>query len=118
MRQKTSGVNYDSLVGSAGWRIAYRADFEFVSLLPEIRASWRHEFLDTEEDFDVELALPGAVPYTSTVASTGDDSAVVGAGLTIMLGEVSTLSFDYDVQLFRDDADPVHSFNAMFRTRF
>lgn len=117
LRQESDGLSYDSLLAAASWRVSYRADFEWLSMMPEVRVSWHHELLGTDEDFDMKMA-DGNIGYTSTVASTGDDSAVVGAGLTIMLGEVSTLSFDYDVQLFRDDADPVHSFNAMFRTRF
>ncbi|MBQ8444895.1 MAG: autotransporter outer membrane beta-barrel domain-containing protein, partial [Opitutales bacterium] len=118
MRQEVDDVNYDSLQTSLGWRFAYRADFETVSLLPEARISWNHEFLGTDEDFDAKLAMAGADAYTCTIADTGDDYMSVGAGLTMMLGEVSTISLDYDMQFLRDDADPVHSVNAMFRTRF
>lgn len=117
-RQKTDDVSYDSLQGSFGFRIAYRADFETVSLLPELRIAWNHEFIGTDESFDTKLAMPGAETYSSKINSTGDDFATVGAGLTVMLGEVSTISFDYDMQFLRDDADPVHSFNAILRTRF
>lgn len=116
--QKTESVGSDSLLGSVGFRIAYRADFETVSILPELRIAWNHEFLDTEESFDVQLAMPGAETYSCKINSTGDDFATVGAGLTVMLGEMSTVSFDYDMQFLRDDADPVHSFNAILRTRF
>lgn len=118
MRQEVDDVNYDSLQTSLGWRFAYRADFETVSLLPEARISWNHEFLGTDEDFDAKLAMAGADAYTCTIADTGDDYMSVGVGLTMMLGEVSTISLDYDMQFLRDDADPVHSVNAMFRTRF
>ncbi|MBR6798194.1 MAG: autotransporter domain-containing protein [Opitutales bacterium] len=118
LSQEVDDVSYDSLQTSLGWRIAYRADFETVSILPEIRASWNHEFLGADEDFDAKLALPNADSYTCTIADTGDDYMTLGAGLTMMLGDVSTISVDYDVQIMRDDADPVHSVNAMFRTRF
>lgn len=118
MRLDVDSVSYDSLQTSVGWRAAYRADFETVSLMPELRAAWNHEFLGTDEDFDARLALPHAESYTNTITSGGDDYATLGAGLTIMLGEVSTLSLDYDVQLFRDNADPTHMINAIFRTRF
>lgn len=116
--QKTGSVGYDSLLGSVGFRIAYRADFEFVSILPELRIAWNHEFLDTEKSFDAQLAMPGAETYSCKINSTGDDFATVGAGLTVMLGEMSTVSFDYDMQFLRDDADPVHSVNAILRVRF
>lgn len=118
MAQDVDEVKYDSLQTSLAWRVAYRADFETVSILPEVRVSWNHEFLGTDEDFDAKLALPNADTYTCSIASTGDDYMSVGAGLTMMLGEVSTISLDYDMQFMRDDADPVHSVNAMFRTRF
>lgn len=118
LSQEVDDVSYDSLQTSLGWRFAYRADFETVSILPEARISWNHEFLGTDEDFDAKLALPNADSYTCTIADTGDDYMSVGVGLTMMLGEVSTVSLDYDVQFMRDDADPVHSINAMFRTRF
>ncbi len=117
-KQETGDVSYDSLQGSFGFRIAYRADFETVSLLPELRIAWNHEFIGTDESFDTKLAMPGAETYSSKINSTGDDFATVGAGLTVMLGEVSTISFDYDMQFLRDDADPVHTFNAILRTRF
>jgi len=117
LAQKSDGLNYDSLLATASWRIAYRADFEKVSIMPEARVSWHHEFLGTDEDFDMQMAS-GNIGYTSTVASAGDDTMSVGLGLTAMLGAVSTLSVDYDYQFLRDDADPVHSVNVMFRTRF
>ena len=117
-RQEVDDVSYDSLQSSVGWRISYRADFDFVSLLPEVRLSWNHEFLGTDEDFDARLALPLAETYTNTINSTGDDYATAGAGLTVLLGDFTTVSFDYDIQFLRDDADPTHSFNAIFRTRF
>lgn len=117
-RQETDDVSYDSLQSSIGWRIAYRADFETVSLLPEVRVSWNHEFIGTDESFDARLAMAGADFYSCEINSTGDDFATVGAGLTVMLGEVTTVSFDYDVQFLRDDADPVHTIGAMLRTRF
>ena len=117
-RQEVDDVSYDSLQSSVGWRISYRADFDFVSLLPEARLSWNHEFLGTDEDFDARLALPLAETYTNTINSTGDDYATAGAGLTVLLGDFTTVSFDYDIQFLRDDADPTHSFNAIFRTRF
>jgi len=117
LAQKSDGLSYDSLLATASWRIAYRADFEKVSIMPEARISWHHEFLGTDEEFDMQMAS-GNIGYTSTVASTGDDTMSVGLGLTAMLGAVSTLSVDYDYQFLRDDADPVHSVNVMFRTRF
>ena len=117
-RQETDDVSYDSLQSSIGWRIAYRADFETVSLLPELRVSWNHEFIGTDESFDSRLALAGADTYSCKINSMGDDFANVGAGLTVMLGEVSTISFDYDMQFLRDDADPVHTFSVLLRARF
>lgn len=118
MRQEVEDVSYDSLQSSVGWRMAYRADFETVSLLPEVRLSWNHEFLGRDEDFDTRLALPNSDSYTNSIVNTGDDYATAGVGLTVMLGEVSTLSLDYDIQFLRDDADPTHSINAMLRVRF
>lgn len=118
MRQDVDDVSYDSLQSSVGWRIAGRVDLETVSLLPEARISWNHEFLGRDEDFDSRLALTGASPYTSFVVNTGDDYATFGVGLTAMLGEVSTLSLDYDVQFLREDADPTHTFSVMLRVRF
>lgn len=118
MRQDVDDVSYDSLQSSVGWRIAGRVDLETVSLLPEARISWNHEFLGRDEDFDSRLALPEASPYTSSVVNTGDDYATFGVGLTAMLGEVSTLSLDYDLQFLREDADPTHTFSVMLRVRF
>lgn len=117
LRQQSDGLSYDSLLATASWRLAYRIDFEKMSLMPEVRLSWHHEFLGTDEEFDMKM-MEGNIGYTSTVTSTGDDTMSAGLGLTAMLGNVSTLSLDYDFQFLRDDADPVHSVNVMFRARF
>lgn len=118
MCQEVDDVNYDSLQSSIGWRLAYRADFETATILPELRVSWNHEFLGTDESFDARLAMPNSGTYSCKITNTGDNYMTAGAGVSVMLGDVSTVSFDYDMQFLRDDADPTHSFNVMFRTRF
>lgn len=118
MRQKVEDIDYDSLQSSIGWRITGRLDFDFVSLLPEIRGSWEHEFIGVDEDFDARLAFAGSDSYTCTIQDRGEDFATIGVGVTALIGEVTTFSVDYDMQFLRDDGDEVHTLNLMVRTRF
>lgn len=118
MRQKVDDIDYDSLQSSVGWRLTGRLDFDFVSLLPEIRGSWEHEFIGVDEDFDARLAFAGSDSYTCTIQDRGEDFATIGIGVTALVGEVTTLSVDYDMQFLRNDGDEVHTLNLMVRTRF
>jgi uncharacterized protein YhjY with autotransporter beta-barrel domain len=71
----------DSLRSSLGARFRYEWLTSWGLLLPELRASWQHEFLDRERDITasfVDQALPGA--FSTTAAGSGTDFGVLGAG--------------------------------------
>lgn len=116
---RVGDADYDSLQSSLGWRLACRLEpTADRAVIPEIRAAWNHEFLDTEESFGVGAAVSGAPRFRDSLVSAGDDYATLGAGVSLLIGADMSLSADYDVQLFRSGSDPVHSVNLLFRARF
>lgn len=111
--------SYDSLLSSVGWRTTVRFDVkETITVVPEARISWQHEFLDGDEDIDAALALPGATPFSTTMNKEGSDYVTAGVGVTVLLAESTTISLDYDLNFLREDSDPEHNINVMMRCRF
>ncbi|MGN0835018.1 MAG: autotransporter domain-containing protein [Candidatus Spyradosoma sp.] len=118
-RLSTDDFSYDSLVSTLGWRTTVRFDIrECITFVPEARLAWKHEFLDGAEDVDARLVIPGSTPFTTEMNKAGADSVTAGLGVTVLVAESTTISFDYDCTFLREDADPEHSFNLMVRCRF
>ncbi|MGN0885251.1 MAG: autotransporter domain-containing protein [Candidatus Spyradosoma sp.] len=118
-RLTTDDFSYDSLVSTLGWRATVRFDVkECITFVPEARIAWKHEFLDGAEDVDARLAIPGSTPFTTEMNKSGADSVTAGLGVTVLIAESTTVSFDYDCTFLREDADPEHCFNLMVRCRF
>lgn len=116
---KVDDYSYDSLLASVGWRSTVRFDIqECVTLVPELRLSWQHEFLDGKDKIDAALALPGATPFSTEMNKEGSDYMTAGVGVTVLIAEATTVSLDYDVNFLREDSDPEHNINVMVRCRF
>ena len=75
---------------------------EDVAIIPEIRAGWEHEFEDSRQSIGASFAGAPASSFTVVGSEVADDSAVVGAGLTVDVAQTWQLFVDYDARLNED----------------
>jgi outer membrane autotransporter protein len=108
----------DSLRSSLGARFRYEWATSWGLMLPELRASWQHEFLDKERDITasfVDQALPGA--FATTAAGSGTDFGVLGAGLTANVADHTQVSIGYDFKFGGQDFE-AHQISGRLRHVF
>jgi len=66
---------------------------------PNLRATWMHEFLDTNSVLSAAFGAPGSTTFAPRGLDLGSDWALVGAGLAIAPRETVALFANYDLQL-------------------
>jgi fibronectin-binding autotransporter adhesin len=91
----------DSLRSTVGLRVNRPMSFFSGSMVvtPELRAAWRHEYLDTDRVTTGSfLGGPGAT-FSVRGAQPGRDAALLGAGVTAQLSDRVSVRFDYNTIL-------------------
>lgn len=107
----------DSLRGSAGLKLGTRFDAGGVTLMPELRGRFEHEFLDTQVQTEMTFAgQPAAGQFTVVGATVPRDSIIVGGGLTALLSSWTTAFVDYDFKFNKDQK--IHNLTAGIRFAF
>jgi outer membrane autotransporter protein len=112
------GDHADSFRTSLGGRFRYEWMTSWGLMLPELRASWEHEFLDKERDLTasfVDQALPGT--FSTTAAGSGTDFGVLGAGLTANVAARTEVSIGYDFKFGGQDFE-AHQISGRLRHAF
>jgi outer membrane autotransporter protein len=93
--------NAESLRTALGIKAAYDAKVGRRIIRPEVRASWQHEYGDTTYSLISTFASLGGSAFTVFGPSTGRDSLLIGAGLSVLWNDrFSTYAF-YDGELLR-----------------
>ncbi|NJK91494.1 MAG: autotransporter outer membrane beta-barrel domain-containing protein [Blastochloris sp.] len=108
----------DSFRSSLGGRVRHAWDMGWGRLIPEVRASWVHEYLNDRRNINasfVDLALPGT--FATPTANPDRDFGIFGAGISAEIGTDWTLSLDYDVEAGRDEF-VAHQLSAGIRYSF
>ncbi|TXH37669.1 MAG: autotransporter outer membrane beta-barrel domain-containing protein [Rhodospirillaceae bacterium] len=107
----------NSLKSGLGLRISYQfqtGDETF--FVPELRARWMHEFLDTQSSTSTELAgLPGSA-FTVKGIDTTRNGALVGAGFTSDISSAVAMMVDYDAFVSADQT--VHNISGGFKIKW
>jgi outer membrane autotransporter protein len=85
-----------SLRSSVGARFSYPFAWGQTRLVPEIRAAWRHEFLDVRQEFTASFSGAPLVDFTIIGSDKSRDTGTLGAGLTVPLGENTIIYADFD----------------------
>ena len=86
------------------------------TLIPELRAGWNHEFLDTSQTIVTTLiGVPGSLTSTTGI-KFGRDSALIGAGLSMELSPDAKVFVDYDGRLGSRLQE--HSISGGLRVKF
>jgi outer membrane autotransporter protein len=86
----------ESLRTSLGARLSYPFKWGDTRVSPELRAAWRHEFLDVRQDSDVAFVHAPAIEMKIVGSESARDMAVLGFGLSASLGRETVLYSDVD----------------------
>jgi uncharacterized protein with beta-barrel porin domain len=93
--------NFESGRTGFGGRVAYDWKIGHVTVIPEFRATWVHEYGDTAFSMVAGFATGAGNSFTVTSAQVGRDSLGIGAGVSVIWNErVSTyVYYDGEVDL-------------------
>jgi outer membrane autotransporter protein len=80
-----------------GCSVAFYTAMGNLTLKPELRVSWMHEFNADEEDLSYNL-IGGTNPYVMTLQAPEEDIIRLGAGITAKLSEYLELRADLDTR--------------------
>lgn len=106
-----------SLRATAGARMAYVWNIQPMTIMPEIRVNYVHEFLDNSRGITNQFATGGAAPFTIFTGEPDRNYVIAGAGLSMLISQDLSISIDYDATLFRANSMD-HNLNAQFRYGF
>jgi outer membrane autotransporter protein len=99
---QVNGQSVNSLRSGLGAKVAYRIDASEGRFIPEVRAIWRHEYLDTDASTTTAAYAAGGSSFTTTGAKPTSNAANVGVGLTFLSSGDMQLSGHYDAELKSD----------------
>jgi outer membrane autotransporter protein len=87
-----------SLISTLGGRIAYTwVVNKNLTLIPEVRLLWQHEFLNNSRTINSTLQGGAGASFGYVTADPDRDSAYGGAGITARIGDRWTASAFYNV---------------------
>ena len=93
--------NTDSSRTALGARASYDWHVGHVLIRPEIRASWQHEFGDTDYSIVSRFASGAGNSFTVNGPAIGRDSLLIGAGAAVLLNDRVSVYAYYDGELAR-----------------
>ena len=100
-----------------GARAFYDATMWGVTLRPELRAAWQHEYSDTSTALTSSFATLGGTPFTVAGPQIGRDSVLIGAGVTVIWNNLLSTFVAYDGELGRTNYES-HSVSGGVRVKF
>jgi outer membrane autotransporter protein len=90
----------DSLLTNVGARVAYEWHIGSMVLVPEVRATWQHEYGNTFDEVSATMLL-GSPTFRVASAAIGRDSLVVHTGFTLRMTRDLSVYAYYDGELAR-----------------
>lgn len=93
----------ESLTTTLGVELS--AEFEAgedVFVIPSLRLGWEHEYEDSHQSIGAHFVGVPSSSFTVIGSDVADDSAVVGAGVTVDIGQTWQLFVDYDGRINED----------------
>jgi autotransporter-associated beta strand protein len=93
--------NTESERTAFGARASYEWKIGRITLLPQLSASWQHEFGSTAYSVVSSFATGAGKSFTVTGPDIGRDSLLVGAGATVILSERVSTYLYYDGEFAR-----------------
>ncbi|WP_206026254.1 autotransporter domain-containing protein [Roseimicrobium sp. ORNL1] len=108
----------ESLRTYLGGRIAYTLKVsERLTVIPELRAFWEHEFLQGGERMNAALNGGSGPDFSYVTEEPGKDAMYVGVGLNFLMGEILTTSVYYHANFGRND-DAQHTVSVSVNWMF
>lgn len=96
--QSIGAQSISSLQAGVGGRVNYLIRGRSVSVIPEARAAYRHEFLDDGRSISANL-IDGGAPINMTTQDPQRDFALVGGGLNFIFHNATSAFVNYETQL-------------------
>jgi uncharacterized protein YhjY with autotransporter beta-barrel domain len=111
--------NVDSLTSELGWQLSAPIPVSFGHVIPQVRASWVHEYLNTSKAITVglidspfysldstgtSLTRVGGFNATGNTSGAGDDYLSVGAGVAFEFNDRAAVVVDWEAHFFQDHA--------------
>ena len=93
----------DSLRTNLGGKISYATQLKGITITPEVRVSWQHEYLDSTQSIGSRFANAPETGFTAYGPTTGRDSALVSAGISLQLSRAISVYSYYDGQVGRQN---------------
>jgi outer membrane autotransporter protein len=97
--------NEDSVRSTLGGRFSHGVKLGRMILRPEVRAVWQHEYNDRAYPIDAQFGSGAGGIFTVHGPRIGSDSALVGAGATLLWNERVSTYIYYDGQFGRSNYD-------------
>jgi outer membrane autotransporter protein len=106
--------NADSLHSRVGAHLTYQAVLGKILLTPEVRAGWRHEFMNPDIMLNSQFANGAGGVFGVRGPALGKDSAVLGVGMSVQWTDDLATFINYDTELGRANYQ-LHYVNAGVR---
>jgi outer membrane autotransporter protein len=94
-----------SLVSGFGMKASYDWKIDGITIRPELRLEWEHEYGDVATSVTSQLASGAGDPFTVTGPEIGRDSLHLGAGFAVVFSDRVSTYLYYDGQFFRTNYD-------------
>jgi outer membrane autotransporter protein len=103
-----AGIDTHSLRSFLGGRLLMESSIgRFgMTMTPEIRGSWMHEFLDTTSVVNAQFAGVGGAGFTANGLNLGRDWAILGTGMNFSKNDRFEVGVHYDAQF--NDRQALH----------
>ena len=93
----------DSLRSELGARISYDAVFNGITISPQLRIAWQHEFLDSTQSLDSRFGGGSGPKFTVEGPEIDRDRAVLSAGVSAQITPTVCVYGFYDGQIGSSD---------------
>jgi outer membrane autotransporter protein len=114
---KFGDQSVDSIRTALGVKASYDWKIGGVLVKPELRASWQHEYGDSEYSIVASFANGAGNNFTVNGPRIGRDSLLLGAGVAVLWNDRISTYIYYDGELARTNYDS-ESVSAGFRITF
>src|SRR5690606_3469461 len=108
--------NQQSLRSTVGLKASYAINLGSVVIRPEVRAQWKHEFLDSTPSISARFSGADRV-FTVDGPNIGRDSVLVDAGASVEFNSVFSVYAYYTGELGRTNYQS-NAVNGGFRVAF
>jgi outer membrane lipase/esterase len=107
----------DSVVLSVGAQASYAFNTSIGTVIPNVRASYEHDFADEAREIETELVTQPGIPIRTTTDSSDRDYVKLGAGVQVQFSENFAGAIDYETVVGREDFTD-HALRGEIRYQF